>query len=273
MSILYVGDLHGNLDATARLDAFAIARGCEAVVQVGDFGLRWKPDPLGKFFDKRGRQARKQRATRKSVPWFTCGGNHEYWPIWKELEAASDPGDPLVELAPDVFYVKRGRVFVIDGLRHGFLGGAESSDRHSRTEGKNWWPEESPSRAELELFFENVDDVHLDVVVTHDAPLETGTFRHEDRAEQPTCRGLSRVVELAARRPRVWMFGHHHNHGTVDRQDVRGGVQVMTSYFGCGLEGQGWLLQPTGWGLPAGLPIEKIDVCPDAPRRENRRWI
>ena len=265
--ILYVGDLHGNVDATAKLDALALERGVTAVVQVGDFGLRWRPDALGRFFDKRGRQARKPNARRKMVRWYTAGGNHEDWSRWKAAEAKTD--GPLVELAPEVFYVKRGASVVIDGLRHAFCGGAESSDKHTRKPGKTWWPEETPSREEIERFFDSVD-AGVDVVVTHDAPKETGTFRHDDRESMPTCQALSRVAELTSKRPRVWLFGHHHNHGLVDRYDGRG----TTTYFGCGLEGQGWLLSPTGWSLPGGPGAEKIDVCPGAVGRyENRRWI
>ena len=271
MSILFAGDIHGNLDATIALDALAIARGCAAVISVGDFGVLWKPDRLGPFFEKRRRQSTKPGATRLSVPWYTCGGNHDHWGVGKALEQQSDPDNALVELVPggDVFYVKRGRSVVIDGLRIGFMGGAESSDKHTRKVGKTWWAEETPSAAEFDTFFKTVDKTHLDIVVTHDAPLETGTFRHGDRDQQPTCRGLTRVVELASRRPRLWLFGHHHNHGTVDRSDMRG----TTSYYGCGLEGQGWLVDPMGWGLPAGPKIEQIDVCPGAARRMNRRWI
>ena len=242
--ILYVGDLHGSVAATVNLDALAIELGATAVVQVGDMGLRWQPDALGRFFDKRGRQAKKLNARRKMIRWYTAGGNHENWARWKAAEIKTE--GPLVELAPEVFYVKRGSLIVINGLRHAFCGGAESSDKHLRTPGKTWWPEETPSRAEFELFFDSVD-AGVDVVVTHDAPKETGTFRHADRGDRPTCQTLSRVIELSSKRPGIWAFGHHHNHERVDVSDVRG----ITTYLGCGLEGQGWLLD--------GSRLEKIE--------------
>jgi hypothetical protein len=280
-TILYVGDLHGNLKATEALDTLATQRDVEAVVQVGDFGLLWGPSLLP-FFESRT----------STIPWYTAGGNHEHWPSWKaleepfrqrkpslvELEAPRSFDHTLVPLAKNVFFVRRGGIAHIAGIRHLFCGGAESGDRHRRTEGVDWWPEETPSREEFEAFAYALDEIHVDVVVTHDAPLEVGTFRHDDRDIQPTCQALTKALELSRRRPPLWFFGHHHTFGTVTIEDPadkrRPFTSPTTSYYACGLEGQGWLLKTTGWGLSGGPSVEQIDACPEATdRRQNRRWV
>lgn len=227
--ILYVGDIHGQLPAVIAIDRLALEVGVDAVVQVGDFGLGWPgDDPLAPWFRKRARQGR------PGPVWYTIGGNHDNWPKWLAKAANHPADDPLVPLVPGCFYVRRGARVAIGGAGHAVLGGAESTDRHLRVEGKSWWPEETPTREDFERLFDSLCE-GVEVVVTHDAPLETSTFDHGDRETQTTPRTLQRLVESLepGRRPSRWYFGHHHVHA---RFDVHG-----TAYFGCGLEGEGFL--------------------------------
>jgi hypothetical protein len=140
----------------------------------------------------------------------------------------------LVPLVPGCFYVRRGARVEIQGVRHAVLGGAESIDKHLRVEGKSWWPEETPTYEDFQRFLDSIN-AGVDVVVTHDAPLETSTFDHGDRGVQTTPRTLQRLLGFIEpdKRPRRWYFGHHHAHA---RFDVHG-----TAYFCCGLEGEGFL--------------------------------
>lgn len=229
MSILYVGDIHGQLPAIIAIDRFALEMGVDAVFQVGDFGLGWPgDDPLVPWFKKRARQGR------PGPVWYTCGGNHDNWQKWLAKAAEHPAEDPLVPLVPGCVYVRRGARVEIQGVWHAVLGGAESIDRHLRVEGKSWWPDETPSYEDFQRFLDNIN-AGVDVVVTHDAPLETSTFDHGDRENQTTPRTLQRLLGFIEpeRRPRRWYFGHHHAH---DRFDVNG-----IAYFCCGLEGEGFL--------------------------------
>ena len=71
MSILYVGDLHGQLPAVIAIDAFALEMGVDAVFQVGDFGLGWPgDDPL--------------------APWFTASAGSAL----RVTSTSPDPGPP-----------------------------------------------------------------------------------------------------------------------------------------------------------------------------------
>jgi hypothetical protein len=228
--ILFVGDVHGNVDAVADIDIYAQNVGACAVVSVGDFGVLWRPDPLKKYFDKRGRQGK------KTFPWITCGGNHEHWVNWFEM-AEGIPNDQLVELAPACFFAQRGSVHKIGGRRIAFLGGAESTDKAFRTEGRDWWPQESPTRVDFERFFDSLE-TGPEIVVTHDCPTEAGDHGHPDRADQPTPKMLQRCIALTGKRPRLWAYGHHHNTRVTEATDVRG----TTTYACTGLEGQGYRL-------------------------------
>ena len=239
MSIFLAGDVHGKADPFLAIQRFAIKNGIQHVIQVGDFGLLWQPDPLGKLFN---------RWARKGEPgptWYTCGGNHDVWPKWLDL-ADKTPDSNLVELAPNAYYVKRGTTTVIDGKVIAFLGGAESVDKHLRVEGKSWWREETPTEKDFTRFFDSLNSGLVDVVVTHDCPesIRASAFSYSQKGTQPTAQALQRIVELSDKHAPLWFFGHHHSQIEIGPPTDPSSPQ--TAYYCCGLEGDGYWLKDDG---------------------------
>lgn len=221
--IFYVGDIHGRVDDVAAIDQAAIDQGVDIVVQVGDFGALWSSNcPIAKYFAKRKRQGR------PGPTWYTCGGNHENWGKWLELQA-SQGYDKTVELAPGCFYVIRGSTLDLDGKSHIFFGGAESTDKLMRREGISWWPEETPTREEFERFFDEMEESRPEVVITHDAPLCIEIDRL-DRDTNPTPRNLQNVLDYCDHTPASWYFGHHHMLQSWEVNEIK--------FQCCGLHGQ-----------------------------------
>lgn len=66
----------------------------------------------------------------------------------------------------------RGQIYLIDGLRFFTMGGASSTDKDYRVEGKNWWPEELPTKEKYQEALHNLDNEKwkVDIVLTHSAP-------------------------------------------------------------------------------------------------------
>jgi hypothetical protein len=223
-TIFYAGDTHGRIQHIANIDKAAFDAGVKYVVQVGDFGCRWpgKPCAIFRYFEKRARK------NRPGPTWITCGGNHDNWDKWNELSAEQGHPD-LVELAPGCFFAQRGSVHVLDGVKHIFCGGAESTDRHIRTTGVDWWAAETPTYAEFTLFMERLESEKPDVVVTHDAPVRV-PIKRAQRHSNPTPKNLENIIKLSAHKPKVWYYGHHH---TMDELEVDGVL-----YRCCGLHGQ-----------------------------------
>jgi len=222
--IWYVGDIHGRVDDLAKLDQAAVKAGVDTIVQVGDFGILWPGTQcsIAKYFQKRARQ------NRPGPRWLTCGGNHDNWD--KFFELAAEQGEPdLVELAPGCHYVQRGSVCEIDGISHIFFGGAESIDKHHRTEGKSWWKEETPSYGEFYTFATNLEDKAPEVVVTHEAPTRVPVCK-DDRDAAPTPRNLENILKVGEHKPARWYFGHHH---ILDEWDISG-----TKFYCCGFHGE-----------------------------------
>lgn len=228
--IFYVGDIHGRVDDVAAIDRAAIEAGVDIVVQVGDFGIRWTGDcSIAKYFDWRARQVR------PGPTWYTCGGNHDNWDKWAELQKAqSDPGCAIdasktVELAPGCFYVTRGTTIVLDDKKHLFCGGAESTDKHMRVEGVSWWENEAPSTKEFHKFFDSLEQDQPEIVVTHDAPLCV-EIQRMNRDRNPTPRIFQAAVKLSEFMPAHWYFGHHH---VLQDWDIEG-----TKFHCCGFHGE-----------------------------------
>ena len=233
MTILYVGDIHGIVDDVAKIDQLAVELGIDTVVQVGDFGMWWPKSgyPLVKYFKKRARQ------NRPGPTWYTCGGNHDSYDKFLELQE-NQGGARKVELAPGVYWIARGHTLTLEGKKHLFFGGAESIDRHNRIEGETWWRYETPTYEEFSNFFMKLEDGQPDVVVTHDAPLcidcmgDGHAHLKLGRESQPTPRNFENVWTLTSYRPPEWYFGHHH---VYEEWEVEG-----TTFRCCGLGGQYW---------------------------------
>lgn len=225
--IIVAGDTHGRVDAFARIDAAARDLGVDHVVQVGDCGIAFsqgKNESTYRYFAKRHRQGR------VGPTWWTCGGNHDNYNWWNK--ARLEQGNPdVVKLAPGINWVQRGATITLEGVNYLFMGGAESTDRVWRQEGKSWWPEETPSYAEFSRFAEALETTQPDVVVTHDVPLRVQLYR-EGRDHQPTPRNLENALKLSGAKPPIWFFGHHHLN---QEWDIDG-----TRFICAGLNGDYW---------------------------------
>ncbi len=235
-TIFYVGDIHGRLDDLGSIIQKAEAGSpspkppardpVDAIVQVGDFGWGFPGRTLSIFLEKRARQAK------WTVPIFTCFGNHDNWEAIKALR--EEQGNPdVVELVPGsgCFYVVRGKCIDIAGIKHLFLGGAESTDAHLRTENVDWWPDEQANTEEFQEFFDSLERDRPDTVITHDAPLRVDIYRRR-RKVSITPNMLENALKHSTHQPKRWYFGHHH---LLKKWKIG-----KTRFFGCGLHGEYW---------------------------------
>jgi len=218
--IFYAGDTHGRIDDVKEIEKAAVEAGAKIVVQVGDFGIHFGKDcELLEWFNTRS----------DGLPWITCGGNHDNWPLWRGLPEVEMFGGTVVELATGCFFAERGAALTIEGEKHLFFGGAESIDKIYRTEGIDWWREETPNIIETNQFFDVMESFKPDVVVTHEAPLRVNVNR-ADRYKNTTPRNLENVLKHCEHTPARWYFGHHH---MLEQWDIEG-----TTFYCCGLHGQ-----------------------------------
>ena len=176
MSILFSGDFH----ASARVEIDLIYKdiliekyGQERYnsikyhIILGDGGFMW---PHNKSNDVHNYEILSQR----TFPILCVVGNHE--PIYgkKNLpETDIGVGETVYKINSNPFtaYLKRGKVYTIDGIKLLVLGGALSIDKDRRVPNKTWWELEYWTDQEKRDVFKLLEtDNKFDCVISHTGP-------------------------------------------------------------------------------------------------------
>jgi predicted phosphohydrolase len=171
--IRYIGDIHGRDDLYAK----ALV-GCDASVQVGDFGFGFVPPHHMARWPGRNVQHRMIR------------GNHD-----DPAQAEAHPG------FIDSGYEADGTFYVNGGL---------SIDRDWRIEGVSWWPDEQHSVEDLQVLIDIYAMHRPRRVVSHEGPVSAivELFRPDPFTPSRTSRALDAMLRV--HRPEQWIFGHWH---------------------------------------------------------------
>lgn len=216
--VMLAGDWHGNAGRATSLIMSAGARGIPVVLQLGDFGF-WTPGPwTDRYLD-----AIEETCARHGVTLLWCDGNHECFAALYALPV--DPGTGLRTIRPHIFHLPRGLRWDWHGKVWMALGGAVSVDRHMRTEGKSWWPEETLSDQDVARA---IDGGPVDVIVAHDTAsgyeipglAPDGFFpQHLIYESEIHRRRVGEIVD--ATKPTVLYHGHYHVSYTAYRGDTR----------------------------------------------------
>lgn len=201
--ILLAGDWHGNRAWAETCFEAAAGQGCDAVLQLGDFGL-W-PGREEEWLDHVDALAAAAEA-----PLVWIDGNHEnHDSLARWRDKADDTG--LVPMRDHVRWAPRGARWRWAGVRFGALGGAVSIDRFLRRPGVNWWPEEAVTQLDVD----RLGDEPLDVLATHAAP-STPALPHRRLPLPPGIIADSRQVRalldqaVERTRPALVVHGHYH---------------------------------------------------------------
>ncbi len=191
--VTFLGDVHGDWQQLRW--AMLQNPDTDIFIQVGDFGIMPKQPacsyPKNKGFGR---------------PVFFIDGNHDDHTL-----LASRVEKNKLEIVRNVFYVPRASSLNIEGVTINCIGGAESIDQYRRISGKTWWAEEIPSYEESSRFG---DLPSADIVVTHTAPMSIveDSPIAEHKLSDPFSHDLSNVLRCIDYTPKLWLFGHFHDH-------------------------------------------------------------
>lgn len=216
------GDWHGDSGWALTAIRSAALEGARTAIHVGDFGLDWPGAKRGRYEAKLNRYL-----ADLGVTLVISGGNHDNWDTLEKLPVEDDG---LATVRSNIRVLPRGGRTMIEGLAIGGLGGAFSVDYEHRTVGKDWWPNEEPTREEADALMARGP---LDILITHDAPKGvplTGDFRLSPELTEKAnkTRDLLQEVVDSLDVPHVFC-GHWHqrrihelsnSNGTVTRVDV-----------------------------------------------------
>lgn len=221
-----LGDLHGNSGWVQTL--FPAMRRHDSqvttVLQLGDYGFD---------FPAHGTSPVDYWARKAGIERVLCTlGNHESWGV---ISAAQGEAPGLAIRVSDVVWVlPRPARFTLGGRTVLSLGGAASLDRHLRTEGSDWFPDEAITDAMVD---EAIADGNADLMLTHECGLTTvpeaerviaANPHHFPHSALDASRASRERVERVreAVRPRLHAHGHLHVYGERELPDGRRIVAV-----------------------------------------------
>jgi predicted phosphodiesterase len=183
----FIGDVHGYLKAY-----IACARKAERSLQVGDMGTY-------------GRLKELDPEKHKFI-----AGNHEDYAILNDEERRPPHALTGYGVWNDVFY----------------CSGAFSIDKQDRLPGYDWFPEEELTETQLAAMVDAFATLQPEIMATHECPydqldhvvrspslaLEYGFTESKIR----TRTGLALSEAFARHKPKLWIFGHHHQRKTFE---------------------------------------------------------
>jgi hypothetical protein len=188
MSILLSGDFHANsvnelssITKNALIEKYRqeIYSGIKYHIILGDGGFMWPGNHKTDLFNYKVLAYR-------PFPVLCVIGNHEPMLGMKDLaEADIGIGETVYQIHdnPFVAYLKRGKVYVIDGIKFLVLGGALSIDKSRRTPNKTWWEGEYwDKQEEADLFALLESENIFDCVISHTGPhhINEAMFKYAD---------------------------------------------------------------------------------------------
>jgi len=210
--ILITGDVHGS--PIQHLNYRKIKPGTltedDFLIILGDFGV---------IFGKPCSEERYILDWFNRKPWttFVVGGNHDDWDRLRVLPYEDTPWGRLQRISHRVFFIPNGTILYIGDRKIFCMGGAMSTDRYMRVEGKNWWAGEIATNEEMQRGVDLLDSVdwNVDYVLTHTMPSEcVSKFTesmgyHEDRINDPMARYFSFLTKQGIKF-KGWYCGHFH---------------------------------------------------------------
>ena len=229
--ILLVGDLHMNTLAALQVIDHAQALAADLILQLGDFGF-WPRSSAG----QRYLNEVESKLSKFGLDLWFIPGNHE---DWTSLAERPIEDDGLRIIAGHIREIPVGHRWTWGSTRWLGIGGAPSVDKHLRTEGVDWFPEEEVTERQVAAI---IAAGPADIVVAHDAPMGTDFLgrrlqQHLDPWQRNSWWPVSAQARADALQERLrrildgveavrWFHGHHHVRYSSTIPATHGEVQV-----------------------------------------------
>lgn len=201
--VLLVGDTHGNIELINMAINIANKRGCNKILQLGDFGFF--PNIYPEFID----------SLDSNIPFFFIDGNHDNHFVLPHNANHPVSLSSLGYSSNNFFYIPRGYYEQWGDSYLLFIGGARSIDKVYRTLGIDYFDNEEISYKD---FLECMDYPEVDVIISHTCPynIEINYIESNDYSSKV----LSELIDIY--HPKYLIHGHHHinyeltlNEGTI----------------------------------------------------------
>lgn len=210
MKLAVAGDTHGDLYFKNIYRAKKL--GIDTLIICGDFGYIWS--------GSKKEQHQLDYLNKIGVQVLFCDGNHENFDILNSYPISEMYGGKVHKIRENIIHLMRGEIYNIDNKSFFVFGGANSTDKEWRTEGKSWWKEEVPSSAEkgYGLYNLNAHGNEIDYIITHtcypSALIKVGGDYRVDELSD-----YFNQIRVTAKY-KYWYFGHMHQTAIIDNKTM-----------------------------------------------------
>lgn len=229
--IYITGDTHNTIDMS-NLSAKNLRKYCSwqgrdsksitYAMVLGDFGLPWydcSVDENGIHPEKKDDQYLLRWYNEKPFKILAVMGNHDNYNMIEKLPEVDMFGKKVLKVSDNIFYLKRGEIYNIEGNIFLVLGGAQSHDKEWRKLNLNLWSQEEWTAEEETACLRCIEDYGTDVdyIVSHTGPIE-GISCVESSCDDESCREAfmedpnvrfnTKIDEMMTYKK--WFFGHWH---------------------------------------------------------------
>ncbi len=180
------------------------------VIICGDFGGVWDGSNEEKYWIKWLKS--------KNFTTLFVDGNHENFDMLYNFPVVEFCGGIAHRVDEGIYHLIRGEAYYVDGKSFFVMGGGSSHDKEYRTEGKNWWEKELPSKEEYQKAQETLlkCNYEFDYIITHSAPTSIQNVVAPDYEDNQLTMFLENVKNKSCYLK--WFFGHYHQDKVVDEK-------------------------------------------------------
>lgn len=221
--IFITGDLHG-ANNLWRFDEehFPIQKELtknDYVIILGDFGIPWS-NPQSDRFNYELKKL--DELNNKPFTTLFIDGNHENFSNLESFSEINMFGSKVGKIKDSIFHLKRGNIYIIENLKFFTFGGALSIDKSYRIPYYSWWPQELPSKEEIDNAFYNLDknNYKVDYILTHtlcesllSKIFDKDLICHIHDPTQDFLDIINNKVKF-----NKWFFGHFHFNKIIDNK-------------------------------------------------------
>ena len=205
MKIGITGDVHGDRDFRQIYNAKKL--GITHLIICGDFGHIWD----GSYKE----QKRLNYMNKIGIKILFVDGNHENFDLLYKYPVSEIYSGKVQVIRENIIHLMRGEIYTINNKKFFTFGGAASTDKEFRTEGKSWWKQELPNIEEYQNAMLNLQkhNFNVDYIITHTCFSNAlirlgGDYRVDD---------MSNFLNYVKTQTnyKYWFFGHMHTNTDI----------------------------------------------------------
>lgn len=210
--IYITGDMHGDLSCFKSRKLHKIKKG-DTLIVCGDFGFIWSgEDKEKKILKKLGK---------KKYNIVFVEGCHENYDLLKQYPTSQWNDGTVRVISGNLMQLMRGNIYKIEGKQFFAFGGGQSVEKEIRMDHHTYWPDELPTKEELQFGVDNLkrNNLTVDYIITHEPPSLLSNYLNVQQTEVFANQLNITLTQIAKHiNFKMWFFGKCHKDTVIPRK-------------------------------------------------------